>query len=612
MDQLKPDEIAGRSFRQTFRGADTAEVNEFLARVARQLEELVAQRDRLAGRLGEFAERDLKSEFAQVGEEVTGVLEAARLAAEAMRDRAASDAARWRTEAMSEAEAERRAARDDAEHLRSDAWHASEELLKQVQAEARRQTDAAERDSLSVLGEAEREAHRLTAVARREADDMTRGARMEAERLNAEAIARHDEIVEGARRQAEAAQERARALEQRRQELLTELEGLRSSLSRMEGELDERRSKLNLSAADEAGPEPPVRVVRADPGGREDWEPGETVRVVPPKKGARAALPVTDPEQVVAEVRKIRAAVPAPAPLQTVPEPSEEPVLSPTPALVGMEPETVQASEEVPKAAQLAPTPSVADEVGDIFSRLRGGRTSGSATRSAAPETQSPPQQTSPPVKPAKPLTETDPLELRQRLLLPVSNRALRNLKRQLTEMQNDALEELRVAGSSWRPQRKPLEEQIRPDLVILLAESFSMGHTAAEELVGKGFPRPPTPARDEAGVIVVSLIDQIDQVLKGAGDDAGREVASSVSRVFRAWRTDEAERRVADLASSAYHDGLRSTLAGGHYPLSWVVSGRGCVRCRQMAEESDTPIPAEVGPPLHPGCGCTLIPLAG
>jgi DivIVA domain-containing protein len=597
MDQLTPGQIAGQSFRQTFRGADTAEVSEFLALVARQYEELLAQRDRLAGRLGEFAERDLRSEFAQVGEEVAAVLEAARNAAEAMRDRATADAARWRTEAMGEAELERRAAREDAEQLRTDAWHTSEELLKQVQVEARRQAEAAERDSLSILGEAEREAHRLTAVARREAEDLTRGARMEAERLNADAVARHDEIVEAARRQAEAAQERARALEQRRQELLTELEGLRSSLSRMEGELDERRTKLNLSAADEE--EPPARVVRPEAEAREDWEPGETVRVVRSRRGPRRATPVTDPEQVVEEVRKFRAATPEAAPATVATEAEPPP------------PDTTATAASQPALETPAPAPVAApgDEVGDIFSRLRGQKPGPAETTSppaAEPAIAPPP----PAKKVAKPLGDADPLELRQRLLLPVSNRALRNLKRQLTEIQNDALEELRVAGPSWRPERKALEEQLRPDLVVLLAESFSMGHSAAEELVGKSFPRPPTPARDEAGAMVVQLIDQLAQVLTDADADSGREVATSVSRVFRAWRTDEAERRVADLASSAYHRGLRATLSGGHYPLGWVVAGRGCVRCRQAAEEAE-PV-EEAGPPLHAGCGCTLIPLAG
>jgi DivIVA domain-containing protein len=604
MDQLTPEEIAGRSFRQTFRGVDPTEVNDFLGRIAQQLGELLAQRDRLAGRLGEFAERDLRSEFVAVGEEVSGVLEAARIAAEGMRERAATDSARWRTEAMTEAEVERRAARDDAEHLRSDAWHTAEELLRQAQHEARRLAEAAERDSLSVLGEAEREAHRLSAAGRREAEDVTRAARMEAERLSAEATARHDEIIENARRQAESAQERARALEQRRQELMAELETLRSSLSRMEGELDERRTRLDLSAADDESPEEPMaaRVARPDDDPDGNWVPGETVRVIPRRRPSSTAAQAGDPEQVVEEAMRRR-----PTEITGKAEPPVKAIATPEPAI-----EMVEEAAEPPAAtAPPAPDQEVAqprsDEVSDIFSRLRGGPAPAPISAATADPAEAAVIKV-PAKKPrvSAPATSLDPFELRQRLLLPVSNRALRNIKRQLTEIQNDALEELRVSGGEWEPQPTAMEEQIRPDIVVLLAESFSMGHTAAEEMIGMSFPRPPTPARDEASAMSVVLAEQLQQVIADGGEEGSREVAAAVSRVFRGWRTDEAERRVSDLASSAYHDGLRATLAGSRHLLGWVVAGRGCARCREVAERAEG-----AAPPLHPGCGCTLVPLS-
>ncbi|MGQ0847978.1 MAG: DivIVA domain-containing protein [Actinomycetota bacterium] len=596
MDQLTPDQIAGRSFRQTFRGVDPAEVREFLAAVAGQMDELIAQRDRLAGRLGEFAERDLKGEFAAVGQEVTAVLEAARAGAEGMRDRAATDAARWRSEAMVEAESERRSAREDAEHLRSDAWSTSEELLRQAQAESRRLKETAERDSLSVLGEAEREAHRLTAAARRESEDLTRGARMESERLNAEAIARHDQTIETARRQAETSQERARALEQRRQELLTELETLRASLSRMEGELDERRTGLGLSTAgDEVEEETPaLRVARPAEMKREDWEPGETVRVVRRRRSTQAQ-PVTDSEEVVEDVRRISQAS-----------------LVETPSFVE-ESEPAEAADEVPSAsasylvapaaesrepADDPPEPNT-DELGLIFSRLRGRQPA--KTQPTAPEAPAPP-----PPKP-EPLTDTDPLELFRRLTMPVTNRALRSVKRQLTEMQNTALEAIRVSEGGWRPTNNELEDQLRPDLVVLLAESFSMGHTAAEQLVGKSFPRPATPPRDEAGPIAAALAQQLELLLAVEHGGSPRDISTAVARVFRGWRTDEAERRLTDLSSQAYHDGLAASLAPGHYRLGWVLSGRGCARCREEADDG-----GQLTPPLHPGCSCTLVPMSG
>jgi hypothetical protein len=533
----------------------------------------------LAGRLGEFAERDLKSEFAAVGIEVTSVLEAARDAAEGMRDRATADAARWRSEAMAEAEAERRSAREDAERLRSDAWLTSEDLLKQAQNEARRLAETAERDSLSVLGEAEREAHRLTASARRESEDLTRVARMEAERVHAEALARHDEIVESARRQADASQERARALEQRRQELLAELETLRSSLSRMEGELDERRTRLGLSGPEEQPAEQILRVVT--PGSdKAEWEPGETVRVVSRRKEKQAAAPASDLDEVVEDVKRIRSNESAKA---AEPEPEQEPPIDAV-----SEPEEDVAAES-----------TTVDELGAIFSRLRGVPPTDEPAPGPSDEVKEAPA----PPAPKRVQSDADPFELQRRLVLPVSNRALRNLKRQLTEMQNQALEGIRVSEGAWRPTIDDASQYLRPELVVLLAESFSMGHSAAEELAGRTFARPHTPARDEASGMAGDLVEQITAVL-GSEEDGGRERSSALSRVFRAWRTDEAERRVNDLASSAYHAGLSSSLASGGMEAVMIVGGRGCLRCREAAEEETVHLP-----PLHPGCTCTLVP---
>ena len=617
MDQeLTPGDIAARRFRQAFRGFDTDEVNAFLSTIASQLEGLIAQRDRLAGRLGEFAERDLSTEFASLGQEVGKVLEAARTAAEGMRQRASTDAARWRTEAMAEIEEERRAARADAEHLRTDAWTTSDDLLKQAQAEARRTAEGAERDSLSVLGEAEREAHRLTAGARREAEDLMRITRMEAEKLNAEARSRHDEIIEQARRQAESAQERARALEQRRQELIGELETLRSTLSRMDGELDERRTRLGLSATDEAieDEKSSLRVIRPADGSGEDpsWEPGETVRVVPSKRRPLEPSPLPDPEPVIDEVRRLRRGAvaaagseptptPAPPALPEIQEPEPE-ELEQAPAQEGEapdEPEVAVVSSATPASASGVGTSDQSpDDLQDIFRRLRSpfvDSPSKPAAGSAAA--------TSQPVA-SRIATSVDPFDLRERLLLPVTNRALRNIKRQLTELQNLALEELRHREAAWRPEASTMIEQLRPDVVVLLSESSAMGHGAAEEMLGQSLPRSSVQIKEAVTELGASLSQQLEGVMESAGNQPSRELAASISRVFRGWRTDEAERRVTDLAADAYHRGIVATLAAQGVAAGLVVSGRGCVRCREAAETG-----VEVIPPLHPGCGCGLVP---
>lgn len=276
MSELTPEEIAGQQFQSRFRGFDPDQVRAFLTDVGEVLRALFSERDRLRARLGEFADRDLRLEFEAVGREVGTVLEAAREAAEAMRERAGAEAARWRSEALAESERQLRSARDDAERLRGDAWTAAEELLVQAMAEAERMSNDAKAEALRLVGEGERESHRLQAVAKREMEDLIRNARMEADRLTMAAQADYDAIIASARKEAEAAQERTRALEQRRDELKRELDSVRQSLSLAEGEVEERRDELGLAA-----PQPVER-----PEGKDEtppgWTVGETVRVVRP------------------------------------------------------------------------------------------------------------------------------------------------------------------------------------------------------------------------------------------------------------------------------------------------------------------------------------------
>ena len=339
---LAPEEIRGAQFRTVLRGLDTAEVTAYLDRLAGVVEALVEQRDRLSARLGEYADRDLKSEFEDVGREVASVLQSAREAAESMRERASLDAAKWRAEATSEAETLLKEARNDAEALRGDAWATGTELLSQTQVLIRQLRQDAERDVLTVMGEAERDAHRLTSSARREAEEILRSASMDAEKTTAQATKRHDEMIEQAHRAAESAQERTRALEERREELLEELEHARSTLNRLEGTLEERREGLNVIAE----PSSSVRIVTPTsrhepeaPPTRGTWQPGETVRII--QSGQRD---MADPEpladELAADVERIKQRDVEPEPLaETVP------AAEPVPA-VDREPDTEPMAEE--------------------------------------------------------------------------------------------------------------------------------------------------------------------------------------------------------------------------------------------------------------------------
>src|SRR3989304_5242104 len=208
--------------------------------------------------------------------------------------------------------------------------------------------------------------------------------------------------------------------------------------------------------------------------------------------------------------------------------------------------------------------PGSSDALGDLFQRLRsaGGEATPPPERTAverpgAADAAESPAPSPPKAKVSDAAPRPDPFVLRDRLLLPITNRALRALKRQLTDEQNLALEELRLKESDWEPTPVEMADRLRADLTILAAESFAAGHAAAVELAGAEKPRPVTPPRGVDGIA-----EGLGAALLGAHSDARqanhgvRQFSSTVSRIFRTWRTDEAERRGMDPAPASYHHG--------------------------------------------------------
>jgi DivIVA domain-containing protein len=618
---IVPEDLRRAEFSTARRGLDPSEVSRFLDQVASQIEVLQKENERLASRLGEYADRDLETEFESIGREVAAVLQAAREAADSMRERATSDAERWRSEAMTESATLRNDAKNDAEALRGDAWTTGTELLSQAVAEAHRIRRDAERDVLTVMGEAEREAHRLTSTARRDAEEVVRAATMDAEKLASEAKKNHDQLIDQAHRQAEAAQERTRALEQRRDELMEELESARATLDRLKGSLDEQREHLDASSESTS-----VKIVPApgwDPV-EQTWELGETVRVIPPgevdpsrtRPGSRVVPPAT-PER----------ADPRPSVEERPEEPEDEPEVTP------LEPEVRPDRHEVEEnevAEQIQPEPAEeqrtdsakreelasvgadrrgetrADDVGALFAALRATPpTSAKKTAASIRKTTVLTPDQSREDEPASPepvprlSTRNEVIELRDARLLPITNRALRGVKKAVTDAQNVALDSLRTENE-WHPDAAALAEMMRADLIGLWAESYSAGHAAAEEMADTKLKRKVTPHSDAAETIGEDLAGAVSDAMVNAGD--GQRVRqSAASRVFRGWRTDEAERRVRELALVGYHRGLVDSVSG-ESELEWVPSGTPCSACRDASSD-----PASHLPPVHAGCECTL-----
>ncbi len=121
-------------------------------------------------------------------------------------------------------------------------------------------------------------------------------------------------------------------------------------------------------------------------------------------------------------------------------------------------------------------------------------------------------------------------LELRDQLLLPITNRVLRDLKRQLTEAQNLALEQLRLSNDPWMPDTAELEARLHPDLIVLGQEAFGAGHVGAATLAGIEATRP----RPQTGDLP-DPTPQLASDLAGALAEAssgGGQASNAVSRV--------------------------------------------------------------------------------
>lgn len=568
-----------------FRGLDRYEVESLLQVVAARIEELESECAKLQGQVAETPGRDLQSEFEAVGREVTSILQTARDAADSMRERAETDSARWRTEATEEVETARREAAADAEALRRDAWVTGSDLLEQAQKTAEDMRAMAERDVLTVMGEAEREAHRLTSGARREAEDLVRNANMDAEKIRADAIARRDEIIDNANRQAATAQERTRALEARRDELLEELENVRATLTRLEGSLEERREALDLTKS--TSEHTSVRVVHPPAEAKQDWELGETVRVVQPDDDGRPRPETGIAEEVSDEVARIQGSEqapeldheqrlelkqeaepesqpePEPRP-EPPPEPQSEPVSGPEREPVSV-PEVQVGEERTDEPADDDP-PADDHELEALFASLRDGddKVQAAPEPEDSAETHTGEEQPNGPEEAADDGPEeaaddgTDWLAVRDSRLLPIANRALRGVKKAMTEVQNVALDSLRT-DDDWRPDVDSIAESVRAELDAVWSESFAVGHAVAEEMSGERLDRPATPGSNADEAFASGFAEAVTDALDNSGDGP-RERQSAASRVFRVWRSDEAERRIRDIAFLAYETGIEQS----------------------------------------------------
>jgi DivIVA domain-containing protein len=652
-EDLSPADIRARKFGASRRGFDRSDVNTFLERVASRVGTLEAEIGGIRQRLNQLGITELpnlRDELEDVGVEIQAVIDAAMTAAEGMRARAAADA----DETLAEAD-------QASQRLRHDAWSTGTELLLQADGEADHLVAEAREDALFIRAEAEQEAKRLVADSRRQADDFVRSSRAEGERIVVIAKAESEAIIEGARQSADTAQERARALENRRSELLSELEAAESAIRDVETTRTER----------EAAPETSVRVISADVDERTHWpEDAGAVRILPSIPREPAAPEPVDAEAMAAEVEQMRTAITMPRPPEAVEvDVREEPASmdTPQPAVADPEPdvlsegshpeaEVVEEVVAVPEPAESESTgadePSVTDtpaalepaeedvphvedkvtiveadrDIDALFARLRQPAEPEPAAAPAAdlPDSEVPTGEiieeveaveAAPDLHVVPPMKVADEFERRDRMLLPIENRGLRGLKRRIVELQNRVLEELRTSSGEWRLGRGFVIEMMGDELDAVLLDSFAAGHTAAAESVGKEEPQlTGGPEQGAAELFTSDLHRDVQSVIDRGSSGGSRRLSSDVGRVFRSWRTDEAERHVRQAARRAFNDGLLAGYVRLGVPMVEVAApGRPCGACAADSGISwppDADLPEGVAvPPVGPSCAAMLVP---
>lgn len=640
-----------------------------IERVGADLTRILSEATGAAEQMRDRASEDAARWRAEANDRSRATLDEARQQAEALRESAWMESSQLIEGSAAEAVASRAAGEQDALFIRAEA-----------EREALRLTGDARRDAEENLRAARQEAERLLDVARRESDVVLESARQQADAAQERARAleqRRAELME----ELEAARASIGQLEEefdtRRQELVEDEveegpthwpadEGGVRIVPRERALVAEPVDALEIAAEVEALRAGPQAEPTSEPGFRHP-EPALPTPVPSPQPSDVVPEPATggaegeahlepvpwldgfedeDEEEATGHIGAVAEAPPEPEPepesepeREPEPEPEPEPAPEPAPEPVS-EPELDSAPEPESQeevVAEEEPAPAE-DAVSGLFASLRSDREAsperaeavpvvsvalkergtGDVPETAVPPSAEPSPEPAAEAAPGQPVFAERALAVRERLLLPSHNRALRTVKRGLVDLQNLALEDLRV-DEGWEPNGQFVAGAFEETIETLSRESIAAGYAAAAELTGsRESPQPQQPDIDDPVVEFTSGLRDVvlSQIVKSRASGAGpREVAAAVSKVFRAWRTDEAERRLRAVSYRAYHAGLLAGLSVlGVAEVVSVVVGIPCEWCPSNAGAPWPPgeaLPAGSRlPPVLPICQCTVAPI--
>ncbi len=256
-------------------------------------------------------------------------------------------------------------------------------------------------------------------------------------------------------------------------------------------------------------------------------------------------------------------------------------------------------STAAPKAGGRRQPRSDSDDVGTLFEALRT-----TSEVDVVVETEESVEQVHRPT--------VDPLVVHERAVVPAHNLGLRDLKRRIVDLQAEALEALRTTG--WTPEPRALLAALAPSLEQAVQRSSAGGVAAARTLAGVEVDGPI--GSDRARRLMSMMAQELASQLRSAAGAEGstEEIAARMSKVFRAWRTDDIERWVSAIVDAAYHDELLAALAdGGYAEVRGVSGGTPCAECPARTgvvwDPAGEPPDGSRIPPAHLGCMCTIAP---
>ena len=621
VSSMRPEEL---DFSRSFFGYDPLEVRAFVAQMNDQLDLLVAQQHLSVSGDRAVFDQDLAMVIDSAVSDISSVLQAARSAAKKIGDRAEHEASDGLEAASKQAKKILASAEADAYAFRKSAWDASTEMLESVQSEVARLRTAGERDALEIISDGERKAHRKLAAARRDSENAMQLASVESDRLLGLARAKGQQIIRAAEDRAVTAQEQVTAVEIRREELLQDVEAFHARLEGPSGDsASSQTSTVRVIHPAPAEPDedesigypqrPGTGIVYAEDqvvvarGRNAGWADGtDSVRLVE-TPAVKASIDV-DALELVDEVARLRQEG-----AETVTEKGAEPAAVPQNGGASRRFEPIRlarvaddvspttfADRESPTAriragvSEDGPT----DELAALFLQLRMDADKTASASSASPEISAPERILS-------------PTELYDRTLLPVTNRALRAVKRQLIDIQGDQTKAIENGPDGWEPEQSGLASHLVHILSVMEREAFDRGHTAAAGLTGTRlfFPRGEVRLRGSES-FVSDLFDEVVMTVRDAREAgrASREISTALSNVYRLWRTDEAERRLRFLAGRAYHQGLMRGLSVAGVDKFRVEGNGACGECATPAGEvlTEEQVPMI---PVNSECRCVVLP---